>query len=183
MSKNIKDLLGMTYNDMAMLLQINRSQWAMYITGKRDLPVVAKLKLAEMLQFLQQKDNEAYKTVEHDETQNQKVKQFLESQEDLNRNLQIITKQKLKVIEKKYETAVTALKFISFIETNMQKPTKEYQLLLHTIRLNAEIEMEKNSLTAQAKLQFKYEILIAEAQILIMKKKKLIDNISTNDII
>lgn len=53
MNKNIKDLLGMTYNDMAMLLQINRSQWAMYVTGKRDLPVVAKLKLAEMLQFLQ----------------------------------------------------------------------------------------------------------------------------------
>lgn len=43
--------------------------------------------------------------------------------------------------------------------------------------------MEKNSLTAKTKLQFKYEILIAEAQILIMKRKKLIDNISTNDII
>ncbi len=58
----------MKQEDMAMLLQINRSQWAMYTTGKRDLPVAAKLKLAEILGFLQQKDNAVYKNFEHQKT-------------------------------------------------------------------------------------------------------------------
>jgi transcriptional regulator with XRE-family HTH domain len=47
----IRELLGMKQEEIALLLEITRSQWAMYETGKRDLPTAAKLKLAEMLAF------------------------------------------------------------------------------------------------------------------------------------
>ena len=45
----------MNQENMSMQLQVTRSQWSMHILGKRDLPVAAKLKLAEMLVFLKRK--------------------------------------------------------------------------------------------------------------------------------
>ena len=50
----LRSLLGLTQNDMAQLLGIGRSQWAMFETGKRDLPTPAKLLLAEMMHSAQQ---------------------------------------------------------------------------------------------------------------------------------
>ena len=41
----------MKQEDMAMHLQINFGQQAMYATGKRNLPVNAKLKLVEILTY------------------------------------------------------------------------------------------------------------------------------------
>ena len=39
----------MKQEDIAMLLRVTRSQWSMFELRKRDLPIGAKLKLAEML--------------------------------------------------------------------------------------------------------------------------------------
>jgi transcriptional regulator with XRE-family HTH domain len=166
---NIKNLLGMKQEYMSMLLQVTRSQWSMYVLGKRDLPFAAKLKLAEMLGFLQQKNVDTKKKFQDDKAQNLKIAQFLKSQQLANTNMQTITKQKLKAIEQKYEIAVTAIQFIDFLETNSEKPTAAYQLLLQTIKQNAESEIEKNGLAIQAKLRFKYEML-QEEEFLLNKK-------------
>ena len=171
--ENIKQLLGMTYEDMSMLLQINLSQWAMYTTGKRDLPLNAKLKLAEMLTFLEQKENKIDGSMESDNIHQSKLTQFYESQKQSNAKLQTVYRRKLSAIEKKYETALIALNFISFMETKAQKPTKEYQLLLQTIKLNAKTEIEKNSLVVQHKLQFKYNLLQSEEKFINKKIQKL----------
>lgn len=184
MNKNLdsKALLGMKQEYMSMLLQVTRSQWSMYVLGKRDLPIAAKLKLVEMLGFLQQKDNETYKNSEHEKMQDLIITQFLESQQLLNTKLQIDCKQKLKAIEKKYKTAVTALQFINFLESSAQKPTTAYKLLLETIKLDAETEIEKNSLAVQTKLQYKYEMLQMEEKIL-KKNPKGNDNVLTDDLV
>jgi hypothetical protein len=34
---NAKEVFGMTQDYMAMLLQVSRSQWSIYVLGKRDL--------------------------------------------------------------------------------------------------------------------------------------------------
>ena len=41
MEKNstIQELLGISQENMAMILQITRTQWSMYVLGKRSLPV------------------------------------------------------------------------------------------------------------------------------------------------
>ena len=58
MENNIKiqDLLGLKQEEMAVVLKATRAQWSMYLSGKRSLPVVAKLKLAEILNFVNQQD-------------------------------------------------------------------------------------------------------------------------------
>lgn len=167
----IKELLGMKQEYMSMLLQISRSQWSMYVLGKRNLPINAKLKLAEMLGFLKQNNNKTYQNFEDKKEQDSKILKLLTTQQLLNAKLQIISKQKLKEIQRKYENATTALQFIQFLETKTQKPTKQYQLLMETIKLNAQTEIEKNDLTIQTTLQYKHEILQAEEEILNTKIK------------
>lgn len=48
----ITKLLGITQQDVAMLLGVSTSQWSMYSSGKRDLPAPAMVLLAEMLAYV-----------------------------------------------------------------------------------------------------------------------------------
>ena len=54
MKKNvtITALLGVTQRDMAVLLNVSRTQWSMYELGKRDLPLAAQQLLAAMLAYV-----------------------------------------------------------------------------------------------------------------------------------
>jgi len=45
----IRNLLGLTQLEMAMLLRISRSQYSMYELGRRDLPLHAQQRLTEIL--------------------------------------------------------------------------------------------------------------------------------------
>lgn len=49
----IRTLLGVTQLELAMLLGVTRSQYAMFELGQRDLPLHAKQLLAEMLSYVQ----------------------------------------------------------------------------------------------------------------------------------
>jgi transcriptional regulator with XRE-family HTH domain len=51
--------LGLTQDEMAMLLKIGRSAWSMYELGLRDIPAPAKLLLAEMLKHMQNHEKPA----------------------------------------------------------------------------------------------------------------------------
>jgi transcriptional regulator with XRE-family HTH domain len=51
-SHPIRTLLGLTQEQIAMMLGISRAHWGMYELGKRDLPLGPKERLAEMLLFL-----------------------------------------------------------------------------------------------------------------------------------
>ena len=45
----IKAVMGLTQGEMAMLLGISESQWSMYKSSQRDLPLVAKLRLFSLM--------------------------------------------------------------------------------------------------------------------------------------
>lgn len=49
----IKNILGLTQEEMAMVLGISKSHWAMFATGKRDIPLAAKQNLTVLLQVVQ----------------------------------------------------------------------------------------------------------------------------------
>ena len=50
---NIRALTGMSQENLALLLQVSRSQIAMFETGKRNLPIQAMEKLALLLTLSQ----------------------------------------------------------------------------------------------------------------------------------
>ena len=54
--KSISESLGFKQWEMATLLQINRSQWSMFESGKRSLPTPALYLLSEMLEHLKSQE-------------------------------------------------------------------------------------------------------------------------------
>ena len=64
-------LLGLTQVQMSMLLKVHPSQWSMYESGQRDLPLKPSQILAEMLSYLQLEDKGL------------KVQQYRNKEEDL----------------------------------------------------------------------------------------------------
>lgn len=165
--KKISALLGMRQEEMAMLLGVNKSQWSMYEIGQRDLPLNAQLKLAEMLAFVQQSDNEPVHLLVDVEGQSLKTKKLVENLRLINQHKLLITKHKLQLTEKKYKSAVTALRFIAFLKSNDQEFANEQNMLLGIIQLRAEEVMRKNGLHVQTKHRIKLQVLLEEEKILI----------------
>ncbi|BFM45367.1 hypothetical protein CFS9_40080 [Flavobacterium sp. CFS9] len=154
--KQIVELLGIKQEDMAMLLQVTRSNWAMYLSGKRDLPVAAKLKLSEMLAFSRQFDGRDQHNFEHIETQKVKTKKFLEKQLSTNKHKQLVTSKRLESHQKKYEAALITLQLAEFLAA------KEEQTVLQVIRNNAKNDITKNGLDVQEPYVLKLWVLQQE---------------------
>jgi transcriptional regulator with XRE-family HTH domain len=172
-STEIQELLGMKQEDMAMLLQVTRVQWSMYVLGKRNLPIAAKLKLAEMLDFLTKRDPDSRKSFVPNPIEKSKRDNFFETQKITNKHQQTILENKLKVIEKKYNAGVIALKLVGFLETKTEEPTKENQNLWNMIKQNAKTDIEKSNLVVQEQLQLKLEVLQHEEMILHKKIQRM----------
>ena len=67
---NIRALTGMSQENLALLLQVSRSQIAMFESGKRNLPIQAMEKLALLL-TLSQKESTTTETKKATRTQEQ----------------------------------------------------------------------------------------------------------------
>ncbi len=179
---NFKQLLGMKQENMAMLLQIPLSQWAMYVTGKRDLPLAAKQKLVTMLGFIYQNTNNNTDSVPIENNTKKQIEQYINSQRLTNFNLQNTIQQKLSKTEKKYETATTAVNFINFLEAITENPSQEFKNLWNSIKQNAAIEIENNGVLVQEQFKIKLEVLQFEAA-LFQKRKKDIENATTTNLV
>lgn len=46
----MKKILGLTQNEMAMLLGVSRSSWTMFKSGQRDIPLASKKQLAYLME-------------------------------------------------------------------------------------------------------------------------------------
>ena len=167
---NFQELLGLKQEDIAFILQVTRSQWSMYVLGKRDLPILAKIKLAEMIAFVNQTsvlDNEISEMSTNEVT---KRNEFYTLQIKTNEFNKIIIEQKLKRIEKKYNSALTLLKLVDFFEKNPEKLDPINDSFLKILLHKATTEIEKNNLLVQEQLKIKLEVLQFEASLLQKKK-------------
>lgn len=88
--KNIREILGLQQQEIAILLKVTRSQWSLYEIGKRDLPIAAKLKLAEMLAFMQKSDAKSEENYPHLKIQEQKRLKVFKKQTIVNQHKQMI---------------------------------------------------------------------------------------------
>lgn len=154
--KQIVELLGIKQEGMALLLQITRSNWAMYVSGKRDLSVTAKAKLSEMLVFVRQLDGQDQHNFEHIASQKLKTKKFLEQQLIANKHKQRVTATKLESLQKKYKAGLTALQLAEFLAA------KEEQTILQVIRNDARKDIAKNGLDVQEPYLLKLWVLQQE---------------------
>ena len=165
-SKNIRDILGVTQEDLANLLKVTRTQLSMYELGKRDLPATAKEQLAKILQYMQEKQLKQDSTTMLMKTQMLHQKKVLEHMLQTNQYKQLLLEKKKKAIEKKYYTNLSALQLMQFLEKEHVKHEVRMAKLVKVIKNKATTEVEKNGLAVLTKFHIEKEVLLAEEKML-----------------
>lgn len=152
----IREQLGITQNDMAMYLQVSRSQLALFETNKRDLPSQARLKLATIEQFLNQiQPNKAISFANNRNIQ-EKMMQYLKNQEMVHQHKQELMQRKLDKIKQRYQQCLQLLEVLAFLQNPTNKQENENEILA-LLKNQAQQGIEKNGLQAQLKCQIKLQ--------------------------
>jgi hypothetical protein len=160
----LQALLGLKQEYVAMILKVTRTQWSMFVLGKRDLPINAKLKLAELLTFVSSDVDVADINALVLSTASKRRKIF-ETQQKSNLFQQMKVERKLTALVKKYEMAVASIKVIGFLEQS-QSLSQHEQNFWALIKMDAVREMEKNCEVVQEKWQLKLKTLQFEAMLI-----------------
>lgn len=165
--ENIRELFGISQEDLAVLLKINRSQIAMFETGKRDLPGAAMPKLYDIYLFAQGNASKLPSTISLMNSQALQKKKALEHMVKENHFKQYALEKKLNALEKKYNANLMAFQLINYYDKH---DTTNYELgkeMGYSIEKIAFNKLEKNGLGLITKYQIEKEVLQAEEKILL----------------
>lgn len=169
---SITALLGVRQQDVAMLLRVHPSQWSMYESGKRDLPLAAKQLLAELLTHQQSPETTASKLPHHAQQQKQ-LQQQLERLLRENEYQQLLVARKINSVEKKYSSQLRVLQLVDFLSNHPTQKGKLEMRLLKTIEKKAVVTIEAEGLAVLVKYQIKQESLELEKLLLQSKLRKI----------
>lgn len=162
----VKDLLGLTQDEMALVLNISRSQWSMFKSGQRDLPLAAMQQLAGLLDGLQ---NKVISTVVLQLTEEERMLANTKIKE-AHMNLQIKyhrLEKEIAILEKNRAECFAALQTATFLEVQ-----KEQLELANSIKNRVMKSLNKYSL-------HKLEALYLKKQTAEMLKNTLEEKINT----
>ena len=171
MKKNytIRALLGITQEDLAMLLGVSRGQWSMYEIGKRDLPLPAQQLLADMLVYVNSPDTAAKNPLLASRNAAKQAQLDVMLRENYFQQLKIA--KKITVLLKKQENRSRLAHLADFVAArNAQKgTTASGAVLLMTAKASQRVEQADTA--TLVKLEMKQELLVlekllAEAQLL-----------------
>lgn len=165
--ENIRDLFGIPQEDFAILLKVTRSHLAMYETGKRDLPIAAKLQLTEMLRFTQEDTSKLKSTTSLLKEQALQKKKAVEHLIKENHYKQFALEKKLNALEKKYHSNVMAFQLMNYFEKQDIKNNELGKQMAKIIGKKASAQLEKNGLALITKYKIEKEVLQAEEKILL----------------
>ena len=137
--ETFKNSLGFTQEEIAILLGITRSQWAMYESGKRDIPIEAKQKLITLLTATK-KNKTSSKTVQKIITQENKA-MVLQLQKWTKEKQYLLMRvdQEIKTAQKIRQESFAALELISTLQE--ESSFKDAPLL--SIQNRAEKQLKK----------------------------------------
>ncbi|WP_293894991.1 helix-turn-helix transcriptional regulator [Flavobacterium sp.] len=172
----ITSLLGLTHKQMALLLQVSRSQWSMYESGKRHLPLKARQLLAEMIGFLKFEDKGAkvrQLVMEQEEAEKKDLEKQLRANDD---QLYLIGKA-ITQIEVKYNGNLAAIGFVDYIATLPHTRQKLDGELLEIIASAAERAIRKSGMANLKALRRKQELLELEKLIIGSALNKVTKNL------
>ncbi len=149
---NYKSLLGLSQEEAAMLLGITRLQWAQFVTGRRDIPVAAKLKLAEVLSNIKENKTVPLITKEVFETEKKKAQDWMLKEIKELEHKKIILDRKIEKSNEAREEAFKALDVVRYLESkndiSMAKFIKSRvikTLIKHSLQHLEELELKKES--------------------------------------
>lgn len=169
---SIRDIIGFTQKELAMLLGVTRSKLAKYELGLGSLPDPAKLLLAELLNHMNELENKS-------KSGSEETSQPMVSEEQLDRlilentyQLNLVNK-KVKSIQKKQSDKFKAQKLLVYLNNRPQEKSQEHQDKLRLITNNTNKALEINSHSALYECQLKQQMFELEKRLLASAKKKL----------
>lgn len=160
--ENIRSILGITQENLALLLEVTRSQLSLYEIGKRNIPIAAKKQLTEMLAYMQDENSKLttisnlMKTQELARTNT--LKQMLQD----NHYKKLLLEKKIKILEEKQAFNFNTIHLMRYLD-NTKNPNNQFIKAIETKGLT---ELENNSLALLTKYEIEKEVLQAEEKIL-----------------
>lgn len=156
-STTIKSYLGLTQEEMAMLLGITASQWSMFKSGKRSLPLEASEQLGLLLKGVQKKKQDSKIAGQFLKTEKEKAKEkrkqdYLKIQIKLHR-----LAKELEIIESHRSESFAALEAVHYLETQPQE--KQVLDLIKSIKGRVDKTLAKYSLYKLEQIQLQKGIL------------------------
>lgn len=163
--QTIRELLGVTQQQMAMILKIHSSQWSMYESGKRDLPPAATIRLAEMLAYMHSAEAKGFNNVPQLAKQQNNTNQELEKVVKENQYQLLVVTKKIAAMQKKHDAATKALQLLHFLSSGLENKTDAPDIL-KSIEARATKSLDNNGLlqlhllrTKEISLQQQQELL------------------------
>jgi transcriptional regulator with XRE-family HTH domain len=112
--------LGLTQIEMAVLLKVTRSQWAMFEAGSRYLPPTAMARYAEMMIYMLSPEGKALKNLPDTDEVDDEIKKELEKQLKENAYQQHVITRKIAKAQQKLEQYTKAAELMHFLNTPAQ---------------------------------------------------------------
>ena len=113
--QNPSKVLGLKQSEMAMLLGVTISQYAMFEIGQRSLPTNASVLLSEMLAHVHQ-EHAASKSTALRQKQQSAISLAIEKMLRENQYRQLLTTKKIELAQKKQEAELRRLRLAGFFD-------------------------------------------------------------------
>lgn len=155
--ENLRDVLGITQEELAMLLSITRTQLAMYETNKRDIPLTSKEKLADILTTLHK--NKSISEPLHSIIKNEKkiVYEWLKKESKALEYKVMLLDRKIEKVTQVRKDAFKALEVVQYLESKNAYPHE--QNLAKIIKARVAKTLNKQNLQHLHELELKKESL------------------------
>lgn len=174
----IKSLLGLTQEEMAMLLGVSRVQWAMFEIGQRGLPLVAIQRLNPLLSNANKPESVSKESPTIIEAEKKKAQEWLKREYLKVQIKQQLLERKINAMEKTRSECFSALETVHYLESHPEKELIPDMASFIKIRvLNT---LNKNALHRLQEMQLKKESLDILKNSLEQKMKEN-ENDSSND--
>ncbi|QBZ98849.1 hypothetical protein [Flavobacterium sangjuense] len=171
-SQSLSSLLGLTQDELALILKVDRSRFAKYEAGSRDIPLTAKQLLAEMIQYSCGPTTEEKSTVHMAAQQAQKEKAVQKMLKE-NEYQQMATERKITSVETKYTSKLKALQLVEFLSLREDKKETTDGAILRSIAYKASQILKTQGLDLLFKLKLKLEMLQLEKMLLDAEIRKI----------
>ena len=151
----IKNLFGLTQEEMAMLLGITRAQWAMYEIGRRDLPSTANIKFAAILSHLHNVKEPSEESQRLLKEEQDKRQEWLKREKSTLEYIKRLLEKKILAMESKRTHCYAALEVVNYLASDKDQNAN----LGRAIETRAKSTLRKNALQNLEDLYLKKEHL------------------------
>jgi transcriptional regulator with XRE-family HTH domain len=170
--ETIRAMLGLTQQEMAMLLNVSRGQWSMYESNRRNLPLAASLRLGEMIVYMLSPESKALKNLPDTDKVDNEIKKGLEKRLKENDYQQQVITRKIERAQQKLEQYIKAAELMHFINSPAQIKKAIVPQIIPSTTAVAIINYRKYTQEVRL-LQLDLELLQGQQQVLQKAMRKV----------